>query len=320
MPENVESTVMPTSAQDHESTWSLEDETLRIQSIVSVNNKTSTLPRSIMDTPLPASGSHEDLPVEKEQLLEPPAQVSSEEIALPISLPVAPPSKKTEQKSLVKKGTNRKHELDIASAQVVRERCRQLCLSLFFRERDPVRSLGFTSSVRGEGKTFMSIIAASTLAQDSNDPVTLVECNWEHPYYHEHFGFSSTPGLAEWLRGECIQSDIRHKVDHNLTVIPAGDARGGMVKLLTQLRQKGLLNAVARSNELLIVDLPSIVVSAYGPIAAGLVESLIVVVRAGVTSETLLAESCSRLRDLPVHGLMLNQLESHIPRWLRQLL
>lgn len=204
-----------------------------------------------------------------------------------------------------------------AQAQAHRERCRQLCLSIFFREQAPVRSLGFTSSLAGEGKTFLAMMAADVLASDSSKPVTLLECNWEHPCLHKHFGFSATPGLAEWLRGECDGTAICHRVDHNLTVIPAGDARRDAVKLLQQLRQIGISKAY---DGLLIVDLPAIVSTAYGSLAASIVESLVVVVHAGVTPDGMIAEACAQLKDVPVQGILLNQLESRIPRWIRRLL
>src|SRR4051794_41157086 len=47
-----------------------------------------------------------------------------------------------------------KSEPGAADVYILREQCRQLCLSLFFREHAPVRSLGFTSSLNGEGKSF----------------------------------------------------------------------------------------------------------------------------------------------------------------------
>ena len=67
---------------------------------------------------------------------------------------------------------------DIARAQMLQERCRQLCLSVFFREHAPVRSLGFTSSLVGEGKSFLAVVTAGVLSDDSSSPVTLLECNW----------------------------------------------------------------------------------------------------------------------------------------------
>jgi hypothetical protein len=39
-----------------------------------------------------------------------------------------------------------------------------------------------------------------------------------------------------------------------------------------------------------------------------------------VTPNTVIAETYSQLKDLPVEGLLLNQVESHIPRWLHHLL
>ena len=208
----------------------------------------------------------------------------------------------------------------LANARGVQERCRQLCLSLFYDEHAPVRCLGFTSPLGGEGKTFLSAVTAGVLANDSTDTVVLLECNWEHPTLHEHYGFSKTPGLAEWLREECSEADIRHEVGHNLTVIPAGNGKQDAVKLLQRLRQKSLVDALTRSNELLVVDLPAIVTTAYGSLAASLVESLVIVVRAGMTPDALVAETCTQLKDLPVHGVILNQVESRIPRWLRQVL
>jgi Mrp family chromosome partitioning ATPase len=209
---------------------------------------------------------------------------------------------------------------DAANAHMLQEQCRQLCLSVFFREHAPVRSLGFTSSISGEGKSFLALIAAGVLAKDSSGPVILLEFNWEHACLHEYLGIPFTPGLAECLRGECSESEIHHRVDRNLTIVPAGNGRQDAVKLLQQIRQRGLVQMFAPSNELLIVDLPSVLTTAYGTLAASLLEALIIVVRAGATTDRMVAETSTELNNLPVQGVILNQVESRIPRWIRQLL
>lgn len=209
---------------------------------------------------------------------------------------------------------------DNANAMALRDRCRQLCVALFFREQAPIHSIGFTSAVAGEGKTFVARLTAGIAAHDSAGPTTLLECNWDHPTFHEYFGIPTRPGLAEWLRGECSEMNIRYQVDENLFVIPAGDARQDAVKLLRQLQRGGVRHLRAAENELLIVDLPPILTTGYGPLAASLVESLIVVVRAGVTPTYLIKDTCEHIKDLPVEGLILNQAASQIPRWIRQLL
>ena len=210
---------------------------------------------------------------------------------------------------------------DVANAQMLQEQCQQLCLSVFFREHAPVRSLGFTSSIPGEGKSFLARVTAEVLANDGSIPVILLECNWEHPNLAEYFGFPGVPGLAEWLRNECSEVHIHYRVSRNLTIIPAGNEKQDAVKLLQQVRLRGgLVNTLASSNELLIVDLPAIATTGYGSLAASLVESLTVVVRAGVTPDLQIAETCRRLKDLPVQGIILNQVKSQIPRWIQELL
>ena len=257
----------------------------------------------------------QDLPTTDEiQKLQVTVEIESapDAIDTPLLKPTIVQSKKPQSAKLNKR--------DVANARMLQESCRQLCLSLFSREHAPVRSLGFVSSINGEGNSFLASVTARVLARDSNEPVTLVECNWEHPSQHEYFGIPATPGLAEWLRGTCDEDDIRYQVDGNLTVIPAGYGSQDAVKLLKQISKNGLLNTFKHSNELYIVDLPPIITTGYGTLAASLLESIVIVVRAQVIPDSMVVETCAQLKDLPVHGIILNQDQSRIPRWIRQLL
>jgi Mrp family chromosome partitioning ATPase len=201
-------------------------------------------------------------------------------------------------------------------ARRLRMQYRQLCISMFLDERTAVRSLGFTSAIDGEGKSFLAVLAAEVMATDNNTPVTLLECNWEHPCFNDIFGLAQGPGLAEWLRGESDLEAIRQPVSSNLTVIRPGDGERDIVTLLQRFRRGGVLNVLDRPGEVLIVDLPSIVTAAYGPLAASLTEAIILVVYMGVTPDSSVAEASSRLKDLPVRGVILNQIKGHLPRWL----
>lgn len=209
---------------------------------------------------------------------------------------------------------------EIKMVTLLQERCRQLGLSIFFGVDTKIHSLGLTSSIAGEGKSFMTMLMANILARDISNPITLLECNWENPCFHEYFGFNPTPGLAEWLRGECDERSIRYRVSPNLTVIPAGNCRQDAVRLLQHMRRNNTVDTFLHSDGLLIVDLPPVVTSAYGALAASLVDSLVLVIHAGVTTEVLVAETCIQLKDLPIYGVILNQVESRIPRWIRRLL
>src|SRR5690242_14470777 len=54
-------------------------------------------------------------------------------------------------------------------------------LPLFFADQQPVRSIGVTSAVAGEGKTLSALLASHALATSSRRPVLLVECDWDRP-------------------------------------------------------------------------------------------------------------------------------------------
>lgn len=208
---------------------------------------------------------------------------------------------------------------ELANAQMVQEQCRRLCLSLFASEQTPVKSLGFTSSIGGEGKSFLATVTARLLARDTLESVTLIECNWDHPTLHETFGIPASPGLAEWLHGTCDEQEIRYEATENLTVIPAGDGARDAVKLLKRVQQHGL-QKLFKPNELVILDLPPVITASYGSLAASLVETVVIVVRSEVTPNRMLLETCGQLKDVPIHGIIINQGNSRIPRWIRQIL
>ncbi len=208
----------------------------------------------------------------------------------------------------------------LEEARMLRIRCKQICVSAFFQGSSPVHSLGFTSAIHGEGKSFLARLAAEVMAEDDGTPVTLLECNWEHPDFATAFHLPPGPGLAEWLSGDCNLAAVRHEVVHNLTVIPAGNSKNNPIGLLRALQRRGALDALIRPDELLIVDLPAITTTAYGQLAAGLVDALIIVVRMGITPEGFITETEHLLKGLPVHGVIFNQTTSHVPGWLRQLM
>lgn len=212
-----------------------------------------------------------------------------------------------------------RHGKSAIQARLLKERCRQLGLALFVDEHTTIQSLGITSTLEGEGKTFTALIMAQVLAEDGFAPVVLVDSNWEHPSVHEYFGIPSTPGLAEWLRGECSIEQIRYQIATTLTVIPAGDSKTDMVRLLRKLRDDGLVSSLTQHSDIVIVDLPAILTTAYGSLAASLPEALLMVTQAGSTPGPLLAEALGQISDLPLKSIILNQVESKIPRWIRQL-
>ena len=134
------------------------------------------------------------------------------------------------------------------------------------------------------------------------------------------YDLKAGPGLSEWLVGRCELAAIRRRVTNNLTVIPSGDSIYNATQLIRALQQRGVESVLAHPNEVLILDLPAVVTTAYGPFAARLADSLVLIVRMGITPENFIAEARQHLKDLQVHGIIFNQVNSRIPRWLRRIL
>src|SRR5437879_1848217 len=61
---------------------------------------------------------------------------------------------------------------DVAQVRRAVEQCSGLCASTFFCEEAPVCSLGFTSALAGEGKSFVAALTAVVLATDCCRPAT----------------------------------------------------------------------------------------------------------------------------------------------------
>lgn len=201
------------------------------------------------------------------------------------------------------------------------EAYRQVLLSLFVGGgASKLSTFGFTSVSPKEGKTFLAYLAASLLANDCARPITLLEINWEHPSLHKSFGVPATPGLAEYLRGECREDQIYFQVRDNLTIVPAGAGKYDAARLIERLRNDYVPDLLARSKSIVLFDLPPLVSCGYGMLAASLPEQVGIVVRAGKTPMPQVARAYEQLQAFTTSHLILNDISSRIPGWLRSLL
>ncbi|HEX8982186.1 MAG TPA: hypothetical protein VF792_05410 [Ktedonobacterales bacterium] len=206
-------------------------------------------------------------------------------------------------------------------ALALQDECLKLALPLFYRQRDPVHSLGFTSAVAGEGKTLLSVLTSGALANNTGRPVTLIECHWDHPSLHHYFGIPANPGLADWLRLTHNHAEVITRVHDHLSVIPAGNGQRDAITLMQTLWERGLTQLTdGEDDRIVIVDLPPVVNSAGGLLAAHIPDALMVVVCAGITPRSLVAKANQAMAGLPVEGVVLNQTHSRLPRWLQNIL
>jgi Mrp family chromosome partitioning ATPase len=201
---------------------------------------------------------------------------------------------------------------------LLQRQCLKMALNIFAPAQ--VRSLGYTSAIAGEGKTFLASSTAAALANQAHRPVVLVDCNWEHPSLHTLYNLPDAPGLAEWARGECELMEIRHQVTPMLTVIPAGMALGDTINLTRKLSAHSIISLLSDMNEVLIADMPAILTSSYGAQLAQELDAVTLVVRARTTWDSFVAEAHHELEGAQLDGVILNATQSRIPRWIQRML
>jgi protein-tyrosine kinase len=93
--------------------------------------------------------------------------------------------------------------IDPTAPPAVREQFRTLRSRLYqVRDKQPLRSVLVTSSLPGEGKTFVANNLAHALSRQQNCRVLLIDADLRRPDLHAGFGAPISPGLSEYLKGE----------------------------------------------------------------------------------------------------------------------
>jgi receptor protein-tyrosine kinase len=195
---------------------------------------------------------------------------------------------------------------------------RQIYAGLDLPSTATVTLLGVASAVRGEGRSTIALGLATTLAADLDVHVTLVEADLERPRFAEMLHAAPSPGLAAVLREEHQPQEVVCEIPTrfgSLSLISAGRVGQNARPLLRRLAEHDPFRGPQGLEGLVILDLPPLVSSSLGALAARLADATVLVVRAGVTPHRLVREAIARLGDRPPQGVVLNAFSSAIPRW-----
>ena len=113
-----------------------------------------------------------------------------------------------------------------------------------------------TSSVKGEGKSFVSANLAISLAR-SGKKVGLLELDLHQPKLSELFEIGECDGISDFLAGTIdINTELAHitSVHQNLSLIPCGHMNDEPSELLTNGRLEILLKHLDSQYDVLVID------------------------------------------------------------------
>jgi capsular exopolysaccharide synthesis family protein len=174
----------------------------------------------------------------------------------------------------------------------------------------PLRTLLVTSSVPGEGKTFVTSNLAQSIVRQPDRSVLIIDADLRCARVHTHLGAPSSPGLTDYLRGEADEmAVIQHGQEGNLCLIAGGSEVTNPSELLLNGRFKKLLDNVAPVFDWVIIDSPPCLPVADATILADSCDGVILVVRAGTTPSAVAQRACQEMQGKNVVGVVLNAVE-----------
>jgi len=168
-----------------------------------------------------------------------------------------------------------------------------------------------TSSKANEGKTFISINLALSIALEQDKTVLLIDADVLRPSLHRELGFEKKEGLLEYLLGDVSSlSEIIYPTSiANLKIIPAGKPHYLTNELLASERMEHLAKDLAKRypDRMVILDCPPILGVTETPVLSSLVGQAIVVVEESKTKIEDIKRAVSQLNEDIAIGFVMNK-------------
>lgn len=178
------------------------------------------------------------------------------------------------------------------------------------RGSQPLRTILVTSSIPGEGKTFVSSNLAQAIVRQPDRRALIIDADLRRPRLHLPLGAPLAPGLTDYLRGEADEfAVIQNAREGHLSFIPGGNEVTNPSELLSNGRLKGLLERVTPVFDWVILDSPPCLPVADASVLGDMCDGVLLVVRSGSTPSELAQKACQELQGKNIIGVVLNAVQ-----------
>jgi tyrosine-protein kinase Etk/Wzc len=143
-----------------------------------------------------------------------------------------------------------------------------------------VKRILITSCIKGDGKSFVSINLAMSLAR-SGKKVALLELDLHQPKLRDVFGLSPSNGITDYLLGNVSEEEIIFPTSKhaNLYLLPAGNLVEEPSELLVNGKLEILLNYLDTKYDTIVIDTAPLKVLTDGLVIAPFCDLVINVIR-----------------------------------------
>jgi tyrosine-protein kinase Etk/Wzc len=174
---------------------------------------------------------------------------------------------------------------------IIAEQIRTLRTSLnYLREhREGGQVLLFTSSIEGEGKSFISLNLGASLALIGMRTVIL-EMDLRRPSLRQALDFPDRPGISNYLTGETAFNDLLNPLPNydNYYLITSGALPPNPSELLNNARMQTLISELRQQFDYILIDAPPVGLVTDAQIIAPFADATLYIVRHAVTPKDCL--------------------------------
>lgn len=173
------------------------------------------------------------------------------------------------------------------------------------------RKLQVTSSVPGEGKSYVASNLAIAMALDGRR-VVLVDADLHRPTVHSVFDVPRQPGLTNVLVGSVRLLDSLQEVGiPNLRILTAGSAPPNPVELLNSPAMDAVMEMLDREADVVIFDTPPLLATSDSQVMSSKVDGVIYVMQLGRVPRSAVQRSFELLQQAQAHvaGMVFNKVE-----------
>ena len=171
----------------------------------------------------------------------------------------------------------------------------------------PLHTVIVTSPSPAEGKTFSAVNLALAESHLAENFVLLADFDLRRPIIHNLFQTDRSPGLSDYLAGQCSFSTALRKIaGMNLYFLPAGTPVKNPLELLNLKQAKNLFEELPQLFNWSIFDTPPLLFSADANLLATLADGTILVVKIGTTTFDNVTRAIQSLCENNVLGIVAN--------------
>ena len=178
---------------------------------------------------------------------------------------------------------------------------------------DKCRKIALTSAFSGEGKTYISINLAITLANSSeNKKVLLVDADMRKPrvarILSRYCDDPTISGLSEYLAGIDEKPNIIKTDIPNLSILFSGKESSNPIGLINSKRMAELLETYSESYDYIILDTPPVTVVSDAVLLSDKINGYVMASRADYSNVNALAEAIDNIKNVggEVFGVVLS--------------